>query len=152
MRSLAERFRERVNLNGPVPPHCPDIGPCAIWTGGRWTVGYGKIRSHNRELLAHRVSWEYHFNAIPQGLCVLHRCDNPLCVRASHLFLGTRADNMADKMRKGRQPTKLTSLQVCEIRAALNAGEAQRSIAKRFAVSQGTVGFIGRKETWRALA
>ena len=56
----------------------------------------------DRKVLAHRVSWEFANGPIPENMCVLHACDTPLCVNPEHLFLGTLADNMADKEKKGR--------------------------------------------------
>ena len=56
----------------------------------------------DRKVLAHRVSWELANGPIPENMCILHSCDTPLCVNPEHLFLGTLADNMADKERKGR--------------------------------------------------
>lgn len=52
---------------------------------------------------SHRVAWEAHFETVPIGLCVLHRCDNPPCCNPSHLFLGTKADNNRDMLLKGRR-------------------------------------------------
>lgn len=66
---------------------------------------YGKLAfmmGKQINLTAHRVSWMLHFGEIPEGMCVLHKCDNPACVRPDHLFLGTDADNNLDKLRKGR--------------------------------------------------
>ncbi len=78
---------------------------CWEWQGAHDPRGYGFIGAPGggKNLLAHRVSWELHNGAIPQGRYVLHRCDNPRCVRPDHLFLGTHADNMADRQAKGRQ-------------------------------------------------
>lgn len=80
-------------------------GECLEWTAGKDANGYGRIglRKHNT-MLAHRCAWEIATTEpIPEGLCVCHHCDNPKCVRLEHLFLGTKADNTADMMRKGRQ-------------------------------------------------
>jgi hypothetical protein len=76
---------------------------CWIWTGSRNPKGYGRLNTGNRVRLAHAISWELSHGAVPDGLWVLHRCDNPPCVRPDHLWLGTAADNTADMVAKGRQ-------------------------------------------------
>lgn len=78
-------------------------GECYEWTGGVTNKGYGKLKINGKTMLAHRVSWIIENGPIPNNLWVLHRCDNPLCTRAEHLFLGTAADNSADMVSKGRQ-------------------------------------------------
>lgn len=71
--------------------------------GGRTAArGYGQLKIEGRMRLAHRISWELANGPVPQGVDVLHSCDNPPCVRASHLFLGTQQDNAADMVRKSR--------------------------------------------------
>lgn len=76
---------------------------CWVWNGPRLKGNrYGLLQRHYHKVYAHRVSWEMHFGPIPNGLFVLHRCDNPPCVRPDHLFLGTQTDNMADMNAKGR--------------------------------------------------
>lgn len=76
---------------------------CWLWQGARLPKGYGKFSvARGRWELAHRVAWRLANGSIPHGMQVLHRCDNPRCVRVEHLFLGTAAANTADMMAKGR--------------------------------------------------
>lgn len=94
---IAERFWKFV-----LKPDTED--GCWTWVGGTTTAGYGIIGAGGRNgasLLAHRVSWEIHNGPITDGLFVCHHCDNPSCIRPSHLFLGTQKDNLQDASRKG---------------------------------------------------
>lgn len=121
---------------------------CWEWIGGFYETGYGRfapqLRGHYR---AHRYSWILQHGPIPAGRFVLHRCDNRRCVRQSHLFLGTQADNMADAAakqrvrRRGNHPlAKITQARADEIRAVRSAtGLSYAKIAQQFAVSHATV-------------
>lgn len=84
-------------------------GECHIWTAAKTSRGYGRLSAHMRKgkvQLAHRFAWELERGPIPPGACVCHSCDNPACVRVSHLFLGSQVDNIADMTRKGRAKPK----------------------------------------------
>lgn len=93
---MTERFWSKVDQSGG-----PDA--CWNWTAFRDRDGYGRFQiSKKVGRTSHRVAWEMENGPIPDGLCVLHKCDNPACVNVSHLFLGTRLDNNKDRHRKGR--------------------------------------------------
>jgi hypothetical protein len=98
----ADLFWAKVDKNGGVPAHLPDLRECWLWTASLFVGGYGRFGAQR----AHRVSWELHHGEVPEGLFVLHRCDNPRCVNPGHLFLGTQTDNMRDMWakRRGRRP------------------------------------------------
>jgi hypothetical protein len=118
---------------------------CIEWQGRRNRQGYGINKKH---VLAHRAAWQEAKGPIPEGLCVLHRCDNPACVNVEHLFIGTRADNAADRSAKGRSSrhkAKLTLQQVSEIRKSFGT---QRQVAERFGISQTQVFRIKRALQW----
>lgn len=79
----------------------PNTG-CWLWTGNPNRDGYGKTKIDGKTVLVHRLSWLLSEHEDPGDLFVLHKCDVPCCVNPAHLFLGTQADNVADRVRKGR--------------------------------------------------
>lgn len=111
--------------------------------------GYGGFRDNGRVILAHRYSWELTYGLIPDNLCVLHKCDNPKCVRPCHLFLGTISDNSIDMFEKNRGNNVLQSKDIIRIRKLYRTGKwTQKELANKYGVARGTVSDIVTKKTW----
>ena len=149
---LAARFWSYVDMSG----------ECWVWTGARNSKGYGRDYGRfgvsGRMILAHRVAWELADGPVPAGMFVLHRCDNPPCVRRTHLFLGTNRDNALDReakcrgaSTKGEQNGRaaLTADKVREIRKLCQAGVLQNDLATRFGVSHRQISYIISGTRWK---
>lgn len=114
---------------------------CWLWQGPLNRKGYGEAFYQGSNRLAHRVAWALTHGDMPT-LCVLHKCDNPICVRPDHLFLGTRADNNRDMATKNRHGlSKLTLAQVREIRT-FRGQEPLIKTAERYHVSFSLISHI----------
>jgi hypothetical protein len=94
MKSVEERFWSKVNI--------PSLYACWEWTASKQRRGYGRFKLNSKPEKAHRIAWSLVNGKIPEGMCILHKCDNPPCVNPLHLFLGTHADNMKDMRQKNR--------------------------------------------------
>jgi HNH endonuclease len=152
--TLESRFRARTRRTA---------DGCFEWTGGRYPDGYGKFPAAfsrlaavtDRNARAHHVGWYVKHGEWPT-LCLLHRCDNPLCCDDSHLFEGTRAENAADRESKGRttrgadcRQTHLTEDDVRDIRRRRAAGERLEDIGAMFGIHRGTVWAIEKRLNWK---
>ena len=149
-KTLEERFWEKVDKKG--------ADKCWEWMGTKSLRGYGSIKINGKGVRAHRFSWEIHNGPIPEGMFVLHHCDNPSCVNPAHLFLGTHADNMKDMVAKGRQArergeanrmAKLTEQDVRKIRALIKENIlAELEISEKFNVAPTTIRDIKHGQNW----
>ena len=117
---------------------------CHEWQAGLARGGYGKFQLPSKTVTAHRFAFEMVNGSIPKGLCVLHRCDNRLCVNVDHLFLGDIHENIKDMDVKGRRGTrsKLTVADVEKIKEMLSQRFSQQHIAKLFNINQTTISRI----------
>ena len=145
MRPAEVRFWEKVHKTR----------TCWLWTGARLMDGYGAFKMPNGKTYgaqkrAHRIAWTLTYGDVLDKQQVLHTCDNPLCVRPEHLFLGTCADNMADKVVKGRshaKRTRLTEQDVRDIRVAVQR-RSYRAVARQYGVRHAVIGRIARRMTY----
>jgi hypothetical protein len=147
-RPLSERFWEKVSVQ---------MEGCWEWLGAHDRYGMIKFGSGDNNWLAHRVSWIIHNGPIPEGVCVLHKCDNTLCCRPDHLFLGTQLDNIhdRDKKRRGVQmygekhwKAKLSEKDVAEIRA-LQDILSTTELSRNYGVTHGQIRFVQNRQSWK---
>ena len=136
------------------PTPTPQPTPCRLWQGPVTHNGYGYRTDRQR---VHRWVWEQVNGPIPTGMRVLHRCDQPLCYRLDHLFLGTDADNTSDMLTKGRHrvtpqqgesnpAAKLCREEVEEIRVS---PESSPVLARRYGVAAVTIRAIRQRRIWK---
>ena len=135
-------------------PGDPPVGPdeCWDWQGSVDAYGYGQLRGKK----AHRLSYEIHAGAIPEGLGIRHTCDRPICVAPQHLIPGTQRQNTddaldRDRIRRGERhgQAKLTEDQVVEMRKRHAAGESARSLSQVFGVGAKTAWQVVNRTTWK---
>lgn len=160
---LAERFWTGVSLTS---------AGCWEWNRARDGNGYGAFKIYGKQYRASRVAAAFSGLLVEGDACVLHRCDNTACVRPTHLFVGSHADNAADRNAKGRQArgpaivaatvatrargsrvntSKLSADQVMYIRAAWAAGASAASLGRRFRVATNSVRLIVIGRNWKHL-
>ncbi len=134
---------------------------CWEWQYFRNENNYGQSHKDGRNMLTHRIAWELTYGEIPDGLWVLHKCDNPPCCNPAHLFLGTHQDNMQDMATKGRSNPpglqgekharhKLTDYQVREIRQRYRSGSIEyMQLAHEYGVSFSTINRVINHKGWK---
>ncbi len=156
MSTVAERFWAKVAV-------IEDEDSCWEWQAYRMPNGYGILSVNRRPVGAHRFAWELAEGPIPEGLCVCHTCDNRRCVRRSHLFLGTLADNIADMIAKGRDRHRaprgedsphavVTEAEVRAIRLRIADGETQAQLAREHGVTISAVNRMWKRKSWAHVA
>lgn len=148
--TIAETFDEHwIAVPGPLDT------PCHVWQRARKGKeaaaggGYGCFTVKQKSIAAHKFAYERKHGAVPDGLHVMHRCHNTLCVNDDHLEVGTNTQNQCDRAKAGRYTqAKLTPDDVRAIRAACAAGQLQREVAARYKLQQGDVSHIVRRHYW----
>jgi hypothetical protein len=135
-----------------------DGGACWPWTAAANYSGRGLFRFRGRNQVASRVAYILTVGEIPDGQCVCHSCDNPSCCNPAHLWLGTQAENMADKYRKGRgnhargESAGNAKLSAAEVLDIIHSPCPTRELSERFGVTTALVRAIKRGEAWKHLA
>jgi hypothetical protein len=139
-KTLEERFWEAVIK--------ADHG-CWGWKRSKHKFGYGVIGNNWKVRTAHRVSWELHYGPIPQGMEVMHKCDNPPCCNPEHLILGTHAENSSDMARKKRGTAKFDADQIKGIRFLRQSGLSCKIISGIYGVSDTAISYITNRQTYK---
>lgn len=134
-RTLEDRFWAKV--------HKTD--GCWIWRGARTPYGYGQLRVGSETAYAHRIAYSLAHGPLPDGSVVCHHCDNPACVRADHLFIGTHADNCRDKILKGRAARKLDP---DKVRAIRRSNGNRSDLAREYGVDPSMIDHVRDRTAW----
>lgn len=154
-------FWENVDTNGPVPKHCPELGSCWVWKGCvTKRGGYGRVVTYlegkRLEERAHRISYQKEFGDLEPMDCVCHHCDNPPCIRPSHLFKGTKGDNNRDRTTKGRTAkgedkciAKVTEQEVIWLREEHAKGAFLSDLAGALKISEKNASSIATGQSWK---
>ena len=142
-RTLRDRFVEKVKKTN----------SCWNWIANRNKKGYGRFWVNGKNEFAHRTAWEIAFGKINGDVRVLHRCDNPSCVKPTHLFLGTHADNGLDKARKGRsakgEKNGNSKLSVEDVIFIRNSGNSVSELADDFGMDRTQIWNIIKRKQWK---
>lgn len=165
-----QRFWAKVDKNGPLPAHCPELGNCWVWIGHvAKTTGYGQFWDGEKLIQAH------HFLTgipVPAGMYGCHKCDNRKCVRGDHIFVGTPQANTDDAAKKGRlnylpglscilgsaafrgrgeahPRAKLTWEAVAFIRQNHIPQTSNAWLAERFGVPRRTISYVTQGKSWK---
>jgi hypothetical protein len=138
-------------------------GDCWLWKGRRTKFGYGFFWEGKKDVYAHRFSWSRYNGEIPKGLFILHRCDNPPCVKPGHLSIGTPLDNVKDcwskvrgrlDFKKGTEHylAKLDPSAVIDIKTNyIFRKVTQKHFASKYGVSSVTIHHVLSSRNWKHL-
>lgn len=155
MYNKAMKKRRLQTIEARLNAYLDKTGECWLWTKNTYNYGYGKLSiGRSKQVRAHRYMYEKYKGEIPQGMNVLHTCDNPRCCNPKHLFLGNQKANMSDAKEKGRigyrtfygenhANSKITMEIANKIRELYKSGNYyQRELGEIFGVSQPVVSRI----------